>query len=278
MARVDLDRARVLQDLNQDHQARLALYQAALVRPDLEPEPDTYPPRLIEAWNELRELGHTEEPRTPALDIARLVELGRILELRWIVSIVAGPAPEEGSIGVELILIDVEQGEPGGRAELGLSVEGSWGPALDEAVAELLSEAALPPEPQPVEPGPPAPPPTRLLVLTTPSGAHLTIDGSAHGGRTPALVEVDPGTHHVTISLDGYRQESRDVIAWANQTRPLEVQLEADTTTRWYRTWWFWTIVGVVVTGAAAGIATWAVIYQQDQPDVGVEVLDLSLR
>lgn len=50
------------------------------------------------------------------------------------------------------------------------------------------------------------PRPARVRVTSTPSGAHVEIDG-ASVGETPLEVSVAPGDHVVALSLDGYADE-----------------------------------------------------------------------
>jgi len=76
--------------------------------------------------------------------------------------------------------------------------------------------------PAPVNPG-------RLLIRSTPAGAHVTVDGK-DAGVTPAQVrDLAPGAHHVHVVREGYSSaERRVVITRARPTQSLTVPLERE--------------------------------------------------
>ncbi len=63
-----------------------------------------------------------------------------------------------------------------------------------------------------------------LRVTSSPAGAMVLVDGTPIG-PTPASGSVAAGTHAVTVSLSGYREETRQVSVSAGQTVTLQVVL-----------------------------------------------------
>lgn len=54
--------------------------------------------------------------------------------------------------------------------------------------------------------------PSKLTVTTHPSDAVVSIDGGEpESGGTPVVVDVSPGFHSVTVSLDGYETVEREI-------------------------------------------------------------------
>jgi len=66
--------------------------------------------------------------------------------------------------------------------------------------------------------------PARLMVTTQPSGASFTIDGRERK-QAPLAAEVLPGKHRVHVSLDGYFDEDREVLAVDRMLVPVPVEL-----------------------------------------------------
>ncbi|WP_394849391.1 PEGA domain-containing protein [Pendulispora brunnea] len=98
--------------------------------------------------------------------------------------------------------------------------------------AQALSELEpmlvhLAPEPLPAGPKeaqePPKEPP-RLMITTQPSGASFTIDGRDRR-QAPYAAEVTPGKHRVRVTLDGYFDEEREVLAVDRTLVPVPVEL-----------------------------------------------------
>jgi hypothetical protein len=71
------------------------------------------------------------------------------------------------------------------------------------------------------------PPYGRISVDSLPAGATVIIDGRAKTVLTPGQIEVDPGTHNVTVSLAGYRTPENQTVndIQAGQTVPVSFSL-----------------------------------------------------
>lgn len=67
----------------------------------------------------------------------------------------------------------------------------------------------------------------RLDVKTTPPGAIVSIDEHAVGPSESTFL-LGPGSHRISISLPGYRSETRLMSTPEGQTTPLSVALQAD--------------------------------------------------
>jgi hypothetical protein len=92
-----------------------------------------------------------------------------------------------------------------------------------------------------------------LVVRSTPAATSVLIDGKGLGG-TPLEAPLLPGSHALLLSRDGYRDLATHAIVERGVRRELDFSLEK--TPSILSRWWFWTIVGVVVTGAIAGTVT----------------------
>jgi hypothetical protein len=273
LTRIELDRSRVLQDLGREDEAHRALLHAALTQPGFVPEPNDYPPRLIEAWSTLMSAEASDRGMEIQIDRQRILRLGRTLGIQWIVSMDARVGSEPGQIVLEISVTEVSRGEVVASVSLGIGDPSSRQQQLDEAVSGLIREISPPSEGVAVGPEARAPQITQLLVFSSPEGAALVLDSIALEQATPMTVEVTPGPHRLALTLPGYQRREVDLVAWEGQTRPIEVSLDPVSRRQWFRTWWFWTLVGAVVTGTAAGVTTWGVQASRDQPDVRVEPL-----
>ena len=268
LAWVELDLARVLLDLGQPDAAREALVRAARACPDIRPVPDDYPPQLLQAWSEVVEASRSPDVGATQLEINRLAEAGRDLQIDYVLAGTIREGGEPGSISIDLVLVRARDGEVVGRGTAVLGDPATWPAALEPEVTRLLATIRPPPTPA----DRPDAPVTAYLVLSSPSGASVSIDGEPANQTTPAFLGVDPGAHRLSLSLEGHRTFEIEAVAWDGQTRPIEVELQRGSDRRWYRSWWFWSVVGVVVTGAVAGFVTWGVIANRDDPDVTVVV------
>ena len=68
----------------------------------------------------------------------------------------------------------------------------------------------------------------QISVLSMPTGALVVVDGRAVG-VTPFTGELALGKHRVQLDLDGYRDQSSDVLLAANSPRDLSVELAPET-------------------------------------------------
>lgn len=93
-----------------------------------------------------------------------------------------------------------------------------------------------------------------VRVEAEPAEAELRIDG-LDVGRAPVERRLPMGGHVIEAFLPDYRTWRTDVQLADDQELALRIVMEregADVT----REWWFWTIVGVGIVGAAAAITT----------------------
>jgi len=70
-----------------------------------------------------------------------------------------------------------------------------------------------------------ATPTTRLFVRTVPAGAVVTLDAKAIG-TTDGLFVISPGTHELSLELEGYRAQTRKIQAPEGRITRLEVKLK----------------------------------------------------
>lgn len=99
--------------------------------------------------------------------------------------------------------------------------------------------------------------PARLVIRgESAEGGQVTLDGKLLG-TVPLAREVEPGVHLVRVTKQGYKPYSTSVDVSGGSKIDLPVALEpvagvqAKQGTPVYKTWWFWTIVGVAVAGGA---------------------------
>ncbi|WP_394836474.1 PEGA domain-containing protein [Pendulispora rubella] len=98
-----------------------------------------------------------------------------------------------------------------------------------QALSELEPLVARMDEP-PWRAGPKAGPsrgneePARLMITTQPSGAQVSIDGK-RAWTSPYAAEVTPGKHRVHVTLDGYFEEDREVLAVDHVLVPVPLEL-----------------------------------------------------
>ncbi|GMV42305.1 MAG: hypothetical protein AMXMBFR64_40210 [Myxococcales bacterium] len=105
-----------------------------------------------------------------------------------------------------------------------------------------------------------------LRVLTTNvEGAAVQVNKNVIG-KTPFDGLVPAGQHMLRVSKEGYRDSVRKLDVLAGEPIDLVFELEklapvqvattepiVSSGPEFYETWWFWTITGVVVAGAAVG-------------------------
>ena len=72
---------------------------------------------------------------------------------------------------------------------------------------------------------------TGVVVRGAPDGAEISVDGQSWG-RTPRpdAIRVEPGSHRVVVTLDGYEDFNSTVVVPAGQTVEVEAAMEASTT------------------------------------------------
>jgi hypothetical protein len=112
-----------------------------------------------------------------------------------------------------------------------------------------------------------------------PSGKHfgsITVEGAKDGaaiyvddqirGTVPAgqMGNVQSGARRIRVLAEGYEPFERWVVVKSGETTSVPVTLKEVESPPVYATWWFWTITGVVVAGAAVGT-----VYLVSQDDAG---------
>ncbi|HPM82438.1 MAG TPA: PEGA domain-containing protein [Candidatus Anammoximicrobium sp.] len=70
-----------------------------------------------------------------------------------------------------------------------------------------------------------ATPTTRLFVRTVPRGATVTVDGKAVG-KSDDIFQVLPGGHKITVELDGYAPETREIEIHEGRIARVRVELQ----------------------------------------------------
>lgn len=156
------------------------------------------------------------------------------------------------------VLVD---GEVVGRAPLGAPLDLLRGPHTLRAEAEGYLPAE---ETVTVEAGRelavtlvPAPLRTTAVINLSAnvSDATATLDGESLG-TLPFSGEFEAGTHQLEVTAEGYEMVRLAITLEAGQpfTRAVELFPVPEAGEPWYEKWWVWTIAGVVVAGATAGI------------------------
>jgi hypothetical protein len=90
----------------------------------------------------------------------------------------------------------------------------------------------------------------RLEVVATPPAARISVDQRAVG-TGQAQVVLPGGGHLLRVALDGFEPSQQEVVVLAGQQRRLDITLVRSR--RFYRSWWFWTSIGVAVAGGTVG-------------------------
>lgn len=62
-------------------------------------------------------------------------------------------------------------------------------------------------------------------ITSRPPGAWITVDGQETARRTPATIELKPGTHRITLALDGLGEATYEVRGAQGERVPLETSL-----------------------------------------------------
>lgn len=137
----------------------------------------------------------------------------------------------------------------GGRHALRATREG-YDPAVKdiEVVSGEHVEVALSPKLKPK-----VATTAKLSVTTRPPGAELSLDGKPVG-REPWSGVLQPGGHELRATLKGYHVTKQEAVLIAGQDRSLTIELTAiPPPPPWYKRWYTWTVVSLVVAGAVAG-------------------------
>ncbi len=63
-----------------------------------------------------------------------------------------------------------------------------------------------------------------LEITSTPAGATVTIDGLSRG-VTPLSMGLFPGTHEVSVTMDGYKEYRSNIVTLEGQRQTIAVKL-----------------------------------------------------
>jgi tetratricopeptide (TPR) repeat protein len=150
---------------------------------------------------------------------------------------VVGPAPLADAV-------EVVQGPHTFRAE----VEG-YRPAEETLTVEAGQQATVTLVPAPLQTT------ANVNLASNVPEATATLDGQSLG-PLPYDGEVEAGVHQLEVAADGYETARLSVTLEAGQpfSRTVELVPLAEAGEEWYEKWWVWTIAGVVIGGATAGI------------------------
>ncbi len=107
-----------------------------------------------------------------------------------------------------------------------------------------------------------------LAIKSSPSAILVQVDGQPFG-RTPTEGVLGAGTHQVAASADGYLDFTSQVVIAPGATKDLSIDLSRKKTILTSPI--FWTIVGVVVVGAAVGITLALVLERPADQGEGFE-------
>jgi hypothetical protein len=92
-----------------------------------------------------------------------------------------------------------------------------------------------------------------VRVLAQPASAVVSVDGAPQG-NSPVEIVLDPGSHAIDVSADGWEASHMPIVVETGSTKELNVMLEK--TPPITKRWWFWAGAGA----ATAGIITLVVI------------------
>ena len=101
--------------------------------------------------------------------------------------------------------------------------------APTQEVQKSNPEPVSTPIPTPTPTPTPTSSPGKLDILTNPSGASVTIDGVSKGKSPIEGLEIEPGTHTVTVYLSGYNPQQEKVEIGNSETKTLPYTLVPET-------------------------------------------------
>ncbi|HSQ65161.1 MAG TPA: PEGA domain-containing protein [Polyangiaceae bacterium] len=102
-----------------------------------------------------------------------------------------------------------------------------------------------------------------LVVSSHVAGARVAVDDKAIG-VAPAEVGLPPGAHPVVVSREGLNDAATQVFIRAGERR--ELVLDPIKGRPITAKWWFWTIVGAAVIGAASTVTYFALTTESGAP------------
>lgn len=120
---------------------------------------------------------------------------------------------------------------------------------------------------------------TAIEVTCSVPGARVFVDGSPEGPKLGVPIEVEPGSHEITVEAEGHAVYKRWVVAEEGRTVSVKVDLlpllstlpvpatasespsagaelqvpsESSQAPAWYERWWVWGALGVLAVGGVA--------------------------
>ncbi len=137
--------------------------------------------------------------------------------------------------------------------------------------------------------------PVLIRISSNVSGASVRLNGEV-AGKTPFRIRLKPGRYKVAMSKDGFVTVQDEFVVgkkaqsvkFEMEKQPKVVAKPVDPTktepkrnqpkiveagTPFYKTWWFWTAIGVGV----AGVVTTAVLLSQDDDPVEAGILHFNI-
>ena len=122
----------------------------------------------------------------------------------------------------------------------------------------------------------------RLRLQVSPADATVEIDDSPVSPTPGGALRVSGGTHTIRVTRDGYAELVRQIDVPIGTVMEMSLELvlsesaPSDSGARrpWYRTWWFWTIVGCAVT---AGVGVGLGVGLREDEEVGSGDWDVRL-
>lgn len=191
---------------------------------------------------------------------------------------VAGLGDLMADIASKVATVDVTCNVPGGRVllggrELGVTPLGTLRVNAGKTTIEVLAEGYFPYRKEIDLPGG-AKTPLEVVLLSRDKLGYLVVSSHVAGSRVavddksigvaPAEVGLPPGTHPIVVSHEGMSDAATQVFIHAGERRELVV--DPMKTRPLTQKWWFWTIVGAAVVGAASVATYFALTIEQPAP------------
>ncbi len=140
--------------------------------------------------------------------------------------------------------------------------KGAVGAALGKALTEAFG--ALPADKPPDKP--PEAQKVAVTLNASVEGAEVTLNG-ALVGKTPVRAQLKPGKYDAKVTRTGYvtltqtievkndgSKTADFVFTLVAEAAPIDPPPVATSDTPYYKTWWFWTAIGVGVTALGVGL------------------------
>ncbi|MFT7625322.1 MAG: hypothetical protein ACI9WU_004513 [Myxococcota bacterium] len=208
------------------------------------------------------------------VDAACLVLIGKNYKADTVVYTEAEPG--DADIAIKMQVIDVKRGkarEFGASAGDAAAMSGVLPKLIINGFGEV-PKAKAKPKPKP-------PKAVGVTIKANVEGANVYINGEL-AGRTTLKAKLAPGTYKIRLSKDGFKDREQPLVLKAGKRATLAVEMEKAAvivakpdpdfpppekepgdTTPFYKTWWFWTTIGVAVAG---GVTAAVLLSGDDDP------------